>query len=101
MLRVRKVDGQWVGGRSLWRAELPVTGPGAKFLTKYYTFADARSFRHHLTQFAIAAKHWDVIATLDPDSLGADDLLTEIDRAMNQLPEGLGKDPWQLCEVNP
>lgn len=101
MLRMQKVDGQWIGGRSLWRAELPVAGPGAEFLTKYYGFADAVTFRHYLTQFKIAADHWDVSATLDPDSLGADRLLAEIDRALNQLLEGFGEDPWQLCGEEP
>ena len=101
MLRLEKVGGKWVGGRSLWRAELPVAGPGSAFLTKYYAFADAHNFRHYLTQFKIAADYWNVSGTLDADSLGADSLIIEIDRTLNRLLEGLGEDPWRLCEEQP
>ncbi|WP_449045663.1 hypothetical protein [Paracoccus versutus] len=100
MLRVQKIDGQWVGRRSLWRGELPVSGPISRFLTRYYGFSDAIAFRHHMTQFDIAAKHWSVIGALDPDMLGSEEIIQEIDTVLIQILEGSERDPWEICGQN-
>jgi hypothetical protein len=98
LLNYKKVDGDWVGGRSIWKGQPPVAGRTAQIFADFpfYTF-DAAPFLYYVKMLDITARHWGVLATLDPHNLGPRYLLREVDYVVERLLVGLPVDPWTLC----
>lgn len=98
LLNYTKIDGEWVGGRSVWRGQAPITGGISQILENFLLFTfEASTFRSYVRNFDTTARYWNVVVKLDPDLLGPKDIIRQVDYTVAQLLNGLPYDPWSTC----
>lgn len=98
IMRYQKVGGEWVGGRSLLKGELPVTGSISTRLARsnMYVF-DARMLRMRTDQLVGAAKVVNVEGLLFPDSMSPKFFRDSVDHMVKRLMADFDSDPLSNC----
>lgn len=104
-LGYEKIDGKWVGGRSILRGELPVTGRLSKYLVDStlarsgFFYFDAQGFRFEKHWLDSVARAFDMDVLPDADLMSGASMIHYIDDAVERLLKYWeGPDPWALCD---
>lgn len=104
-LGYEKIDGEWVGGRSVFRGELPVVGPVSKLLVDstlarsgFFRF-DAQGFRFQKHRLDSVAKVFNINVLPNADLMSGEIMIDYIDETVERLLKYWdGPDPWTLCD---
>lgn len=100
IMRYEKVDGEWTGGRSILKGELPVTGYlSARLASSEIYIFDAHRLRMRTEQLVGAAKVVKVEGFLSPDRMPPDFFLAMVDGMVKTLMAEFDSDPLSNCDL--